>query len=1162
MSPEIRGIDFTEAQYKAVKTLDQNLAINAGAGTGKTRVLTERYLEILLTPFEEGGLMYQKDALEKIIAITFTRKATSEMKERIRERLEKYLTENDLAPQEEEWVLYIIDNLAKSRISTFHSFCKDILKSNFFKAGIDANFKILEGIEKQRLAEKAIINTLDKIRNDEEHQLYQCLWRLTYTYDKDELVSILTEMLNNRNRLSSLSDQEDLTDLIHNLIIKVIQDYLTDSNIKEKVNQLAAYTPVEDSDGVQVVKNILKLYDRLNSTLKSYSTNETEENKLKLIELHFKFMHCFYNFEKDKNLSIYRAMKAAHWEGGNESKKAVNSLHKELRGLVLDLTPFQDGQPLVVAADDKTKEAESLKLLLAVYQLVKSEYDNLKAQEGALDFLDLEEKVIKLFKEDYQLVEQLREEIQFMMIDEMQDNNYIQWDIIQPLLTTDPEYQHLAKGKLFIVGDPKQSIYGFRRADVRIFNHVVEEIEASSDFDNLIKLKNNFRSNQGIIDFVNTIFPQIMKNESEYDVSYENLICSRHVNSPSEVKENAKSHIEVLVTPKQGSDDEYSNAQYEAYTIAAKIDWLVNESDQKIVGKDQLTPVNYGDIAILMRSRSRLKEYEKALDEYGIDYQTVDGRGFYQNQEIYDIYLALKSLIYPEDDLNTFGLMRSPLFCLSDDELFSLKVDSKEKGFSKESLLRRVFAEYSQIKNVFAKWLELKDKVSIDVLIETILTDCGAFASYLAGAKGKQRLANIEKLIQEAAEFSYQQNGSLYQFVKELADLIENETAQAAGEITEADLDNKVKLMTVHASKGKEFPVVFLANMNSRGRNQTSKVLGDNLAQTDCLGVKYYDQNLVEQESKFYGILKDQLKEKERMEEKRIFYVAVTRTQDFLFLSGTVSKDRTKLNKSFKWLLKDGLDYDLKNFLSSTDYRDKITRACADRELEVNITESQVDIDLDKTQLEFEEIAQDFEVKTLIADPKFDKEVKTPSQLTAEKLSSQDSGSKNEAVCNLVKSKNEAALKGSIVHKAIELIVQGLEINYDYLFNLYPDHTKYPSLKTEVIKIVERIKECSEFNRLLKFDLQPEVEFYLEREGDMISGTIDLLFKDDEGVWNIVDWKTTRVTSEVNLDKQIKKHKPQMQTYEEAIKEMKEGKVVRSYIYFTEAESGNRLKLI
>ncbi|SJZ77295.1 UvrD-helicase domain-containing protein [Selenihalanaerobacter shriftii] len=1181
---EIRGMKFTPDQAQAVQNLDKNLAINAGAGSGKTRVLTERYLEILLTPQDQGGLMYKEDALDKIVAITFTKKAASEMKERIRERLTDYLannlTDSKDNKKERDWVFKLLDNLAKAKVSTIHSFCSDIIRNNLFELGIKADFNIIEGLEERELKEEAITSVLEKIINEEDSKFHKELQEITYSYGKRRLFDILNEMLDNTEGVESFlveNDSKELHDVInkgvYNDSLEAIEEYLNNQELKEEIKELGEYTPKNISRGVKVIKSILNYYQELLSSLELYQESDAPQDKDRLLNIHFKFLSCLYNFDQNKEVKIGRAMVAADWEGGNSVKKAAYRRFESLKEIIFDKVPTVKGKPLI-ASDEEA--AKILEILLKIYKRLDKRYHSLKEREGYLDYLDLEKRVVLAFRNNYDLVERLRRKIEFIMVDEFQDTNQTQWDIVRPLVTKDKDFNKLEEGKLFIVGDPKQSIYGFRRADVRIFNEVTQQITGNNvDDEKLIKLKKNFRSNKEIIDIINYIFNNIFpKNKEEangYDVKYQDLTFGRNNKYEEKVDEDPDSHIELLLT-QYFRDDDYSSAEYEAELMANKIEWLVKESDKRIFKEDSLDSVDYGDIAILMRSRTRLKEYEEALEKFNIPYRTVQGKGFYQRQEIYDIYLVLKALIYPEDDINVFGLFRSPLFALSDDQLFELMtLDSDED----EPLLKRVFVNYPKVEDKFNKWQQLKEEMSIDRLINTILIDCGAYTTYLAGTSGEQRLANFKKLIEGASDFSQQNGNNLYLFLERLKSLMEEEDKEGDGKL-EIEEGNYVRLMTIHASKGKEFPVVFLADLNNAGNARLGSFVCDEINGQEQIGIKYYDEELKRNKTSSHGMIKDNLILKDEMEGKRVFYVATTRAEEMLFLSGDIRIKRSggiTLNHSLKWLMQ-GLGYeveDLVEFLESEE-QEKIEEVTGEYgNIDLKLTKN------DRTIIEIEEEEAFKEVKkeltTEINPDKFklDPKIIFPSSLAKEEDFQGELSKEEVAVANEVNNSKEnlieasflneraATLKGTLVHEMIELLSTGDKLDRDYLFNCYPESKDYPDLRTEVEKVINEIEECPEFNEILENECRPEVEFYYKREGKPISGSIDLLFKDEDGEWAVIDWKTNRIDDMGYVNRLVEKYQKQIEIYQEVVREMTGQEEVKGYLYFTEADKGERL---
>ncbi|WP_027340834.1 UvrD-helicase domain-containing protein [Halonatronum saccharophilum] len=899
-SVSIRGMKFTKDQALAVSNIEGNLAIRAGAGSGKTRVLTERYVEILLAPPSKGGLMGDPSALEKIVAITFTKKAAAEMKDRIRERLEELLEDESLEEGRRKWIISLLDNLTYARISTMHSFCSDILRSNLFELGLKGNFRIVEGLELERIKEEAITSTLERVLAQEDHHLLKELKLISYLYGKSGFFRILNELLDDRGELKGFINKVDLEgvdgikakfdNLVDKLHIKSIGDYLQGDKVIAYIKELKEFEAVQESEGVTIVKEALRIFEEMSDL------DEGDYNR-ELIDNHYQLIECFYDFDNEKEIGIYRKMKAGNWGNGNSDKSKVNKIYKALRDSIIAVLPTVKigyKKKVLLKGFDDSWAIELLLALIKVYQQVLRNFKEIKRKGLYFDYFDLEERVIEAFNNNYELLQSLREEISFVMVDEFQDTNQTQWDIIRPLITDDDKFSNLVEGKLFIVGDPKQSIYGFRRADVRIFNKVIDKIVDDSKEDSLINLRQNFRSNKEIIDFINYIFPRIFgADHNLYDVDYQSLTFGRDITYKDRIDGDPDSHIEVLLTEDDKQLEGEDNKRREGQIIAQKIEWLVKQSEKMIVGEERLRKVEYGDIALLMRARTNLKLYEEALEEKGIPYTTVKGKGFYQRQEVYDIYLALRSLANKGDKLSAFGLLRSPLFALSDDQLFAYMRRVEESG---RNLLDLVSADYPKIKQLFAHWEELRRCSSLDKLIDRIISDCGGYASYLGGAKGSQRISNFDKLIDFAAEFSYRNGNNLYKFLKELELLMEEETDEGEGEDLSADA-GRVKLMTIHASKGKEFPVVFLVDLNNRGVSPGGSLLAGEVEGEEQLGLSYFGPDFEKNKTSSYGIIKDNLTLEEEMEGKRVFYVGVTRTEDMLFLSSRISpskKDKVK----------------------------------------------------------------------------------------------------------------------------------------------------------------------------------------------------------------------------------------------------------------------------
>ena len=1162
MGQEIRGLEFTAAQAQAVKTLDQNLAITAGAGSGKTRVLTERYIEILLTELEDER-KDAKEVLEKVVAITFTKKAAAEMKERIRERLAKYLSDNytSVSAKRKKDIINLLDNLSHAKISTMHSFCKRILKDNLFEIGLTTDFEIVQGIEKNNLIRQAVIEAVDEIISNEDHQLYDSLWDLNYRYGKSDLIDLLTEMLEERENIKRFSKEAEYNSvkdkfyqLFVNMQLNKVEDYITNQQVRSKIKELDTFEEKKDSVGSNTVKKISEIGTKLFSLWDANKENDQEQ----LVELHLQLLQCFYDSNNNRELKIGNKMKKENWVGGTEVKREALGIYKDLKSLLPDAG---DPPPQM----DNQAKVEVVERLLEIYPIISDKYRALKRQYNYFDFLDLEQQVIETFNNNYHLVEKLRNEIDFMLVDEFQDTNQMQWDIIRPLVTIDKEFTELASGKLFVVGDPKQSIYGFRRADIRIFKEVMQQIEAKNPQGKL-ELSKNFRSNQALIDFTNYVFEDVFVSSAEaateYDVVKQDLSFGREVKYQDKINGHPDSHIEVLLTTDQSED--YSRSEYEAQQIAEKIKWLVEESDKKIFKEDSLQSVDYGDIAILMKTRSKLKDYEQSLEQAGIDYITVAGKGYYQRQEIYDLYLALKSLLNPQDDAIVFGLFRSPLFGFSDDQLFRL-MQQKDN-----TLLKSIFKQYPEIKLQFESWQQKRNQISIDQLIDKILKDCGAYASYLSGVDGKQKIANFEKLIEEAAQFSTNEGNNLQAFALQLEDLMAEETREGNKELA-VEEEGAVQLMTIHAAKGKEFPVVFLVDLNHEGGHPTGKVICEELNGQEQLGIEYYTTDLKSSQTSSYRILEDEKEAKEQFENKRVFYVGVTRAEEMLFLS--TSLKGKKFKNGFKWLMQ-GLGYDkakFAEFIAGEEKSQTETLTIDDgeqqRSVEVKLTKNKTAVTELDIELEFEPSTPDNDLNILTEQESeaLTIAVETPSS-TAEFEAKAETGQEPDRSREnklYWQEENLATLKGTIIHHGLELLINNGTIDYNYLFRSHPDVEQYSNKKEEIKAELKKIENCPEFCDLTAGQCQTEVDFYLQiEENKFMNGSIDLLTQNQAGEWVVVDWKTNRINSRQDIENNLHEYQSQLEYYERAVQQLKDTENVKTYLYFTDAPAGERLQQV
>ncbi len=793
----------TDSQDLAIRTIDRNVAVNAGAGTGKTKVLTERYIHIL----ENGNLEMGKE-VESIIAITFTKKATGEMKERIREEIKKRFAED------KKWRRYYRD-MEKANISTIHSFCGNILKDNALEAEIDPMFTVLDDNDGDLLLEETIIELLTMgIEKDEN------IYNMIRLFGKDDLTKIVLE--------------------IKGIYYKIRTVGYTFEEVKDMTLKSIDSIQVNLDDIQSIKDNFIYLMDK--------SRKGSKIQKLKTKDTWIRFYKDEYSQDELVPILEYLLDNI-----GTNSKEADRI--EKLEALINEILMVKEKQYRWVYET-------ILKLLIQV----DKRYARKKDELGALDYDDLQILVLKLL-EDESIRQKYQGKFKYIMVDEFQDTNELQKKIFYKLCTKD---KILDRSNLFIVGDPKQSIYGFRGADLEVFYSVMDDIG------NVINLEKNFRTVDTIITVVNDLFEKLMGNRY-------NALKSYHV-SNNKIDVEILEKEDLMVPPNIGNRD--YNTYYESRLIASRI--------KELVGKGQF---NYGDFALLFRATTTDHIYEEALREYGIPYYNIGGKGFYQSQEIIDLLNGIKTISNRYDTIATIGFLRGPMIGLSDKTIYWL-LRYKENslihtlGMDIPYIEKKEKEKASKAEKLLKKLMVKKDLYGVYPLLNELIHEIYYLESLLLYQGGRQLVSNVYKFLEIARKFDKELAGSLEDFIDYIEKLKHTDESQAKIEGEDADV---VKIMTIHKSKGLQFPVVVIPQM-ARGFNYQQPSILFN--KDKGIGLKYDDT------PPFYNSMKDCIRTKDDEENKRILYVAMTRAEKRLII-GNQGK-----NSGFKKFIKDLIDID------------------------------------------------------------------------------------------------------------------------------------------------------------------------------------------------------------------------------------------------------------
>jgi len=835
----------TVEQQLAIDTIDRNVSVSAGAGSGKTAVLKQRFLHILKKSKDEveaakgilgNNIVYSSSTYagvkaSNIVGITFTRKAAGEIKSRIREAILETMNEGDVS----FWRMQL-EELERAQINTIHGLCSRILRENPVEANLDPGFVIAEDTDYEAFKEDCILKFIRKELADTEDNSVKAL---TDIFGASKLREYLAGLA---PYFDDIAEEQDLT-AAYNASIACIPDcidelkgqlqYLADERdniaITGKGKKAASYTYLEI-----LGSNLLQIFADLD-----FGSLESVKNAL-----------SFTARDRVKEERDIAKDKLADIETRFIDKEAIPLMH-HWQNLIKDLSEF-----LTIE----------------------------KQNENMLTYDDLETKAIELLTNNDELRHKYQQKYQCFMVDEFQDTNDKQCALIYLLCGDSADV--LEGNKLFVVGDPKQSIYRFRGADVDVFAHVQKEIRDSSGIN--ISMKTNFRSKDKILDCCNETFEKIMGKGSS-SVVFEPLDCADFNQDFSILPELIK------------IDPDASNPnKLELVAVAQKIIEVANidKNSEAYKTGDKV----YGNMAVLLRSMTHVNDLTQVLSDYNIPFVVIDGKGFYERQEIADIINLFDVMLDPYQNIPFAAILRSPYFGFDDELLTKLLLKNDYAWDALRSLKEDSWSDVNQIQHEqlllsFRKIMHLYSCVSYMDLAEIWTEIWKTFdleAVISMQNNGRQKLANIKKLRKLSLEYIQENNVGLAEWLE----YVKNGRAMEMRE-TNANLDSvdAVQIMTIHKSKGLEFSKVFLPFLGAKQNSDTraivySKGLG--------LGVQLADSKGNPIKTSVYKAIKELDKDKDREERQRLLYVAMTRAENELYMFGIPAKSEKEFDES-KW---------------------------------------------------------------------------------------------------------------------------------------------------------------------------------------------------------------------------------------------------------------------
>ncbi len=825
---------FTPDQKKAATRRSHAIAVTAGAGSGKTRVLVGRYLHLL----EQGY------PLRSLVAITFTDKAAREMRTRIRaaiqQRLTVFPTSNLQSPLEAPnlWQTAFTE-LDAARIGTIHSLCAEILRAHPAEAVLDPNFVVLEEGQSAAWQTQAIESALS--------------WATTRS-DTATLITLFTERGLRDVLITLIERRLDVTTVwqastqVEAGLTHWLNERLTAAAWRDALNALSEVRARKADDKLEIARRAV--LDRWQAVTAARAAADWDT--------------LFNGLAQLRTATSTQGQKA-NWAEADLS--TARDAMKTLRDYYdAELAPLVGKEGTLSWSLDQ-QLAAALPALQLLHSHALQEYQRLKDEQQALDFDDLEGRAAQLLTQSHGVRQRWQKDIQAVLVDEFQDTNARQRDIVYALTNfapAQPEQKVVkskeARGELFIVGDAKQSIYKFRGADVAVFRQVQSDIQAAAGL--TVDLDLTFRAHHALVQSLNDLLRPVLGEALDparpYEVPFAELRA--HRKQPEKPAQRVP-YVEFQIGV---GENAASGREAAAAALAQRLHALHREED-----------LAWSDIALLFRASTGFSAYEDALERAGVPFITLAGRGFYDRPEIHDVLNALAAIHDPTDDLALAGLLRSPAIGLSDADLYRLRfaTGSDQPRSLWETL--KTSEVFEDLRGLITNLHDLAGRVSVAEVLKRLLDLTHYRALLSAVPRGHRLRRNVDKLLADAHASRLISLGEFLEYVQTLEDsgVREGEAPVEAG--------GAVQLMTVHKAKGLEFPVVVIADAAHDLSNRSNAVLLD-----ERLGLRIALADADGAHPVTYRLAGLNEQAKDDAEDKRLLYVAATRAKEKLIISG------------------------------------------------------------------------------------------------------------------------------------------------------------------------------------------------------------------------------------------------------------------------------------
>ena len=1178
------GRTWTEEQLKAIVDKNSNILVSAAAGSGKTTVLVERMIRKII----DDGV-----DIDKILVVTFTNSAASEMRERILNALYKKIDEkpDDLRLRRQ------IVLLNKASICTIDSFCLDVIRNNFFEIGVSSNFRIADNNELELLKQEALEDCLEKMYSEQGEEINT----LVDTY-------------------AGYKDDEDLKNIILKLYDFIQSCPFPEDWLKEKLDLLSQK---EDDFAKSVWGKILikDFDDEINNCINTLRVIKAKLEKWpELIKYEFIIDSDIVALEGllDDSLSWDEKLDLAHkvsisykdrkWATDKKLNNSLKDEAKEVRDSVKDRVRDKISKTFSStskeAYDDIDKMYPIINSLVNVVLDFSNKFAVLKTEKNVMDFSDIEHFALKILlsKDENgnyvktEVAKRYESRFEEIAIDEYQDSNEVQERILKAISNGN---------NIFMVGDVKQSIYRFRQARPELFIEKYETygLNSRNDLGEKIQLYKNFRSRKNVLNLTNDLFANIMSKdfgEIEYNQDeYLNYAATSFDN----LKQEELPEIDIIDLKQEDFvedideeddteevEERIEKIELEAKMVAQKIRKLVKEKYQ-VSESGELRDIKYKDIVILLRATSGVSEiFEKELTRLEIPVFSDVAENYLETIEIQTMIALLKVIDNPLRDIPLVTTMRSFIGNFTDNELLQIRLcqsegyyyDAVKQSLESDEIDEVLKEKVKRFIEMINRWRKEEKYLPLNELIWKIYSETDYLNYVTLMPNGKIRKENLKMLIERAKEYEKISFKGLFNFIRYI-ERLKNSSSDLAQAKLIGENENVVRIMSIHKSKGLEFPVTIIscAHKKFNERDFSEKLL---LHQDLGFGPQYINYaRQITYTTAAKEALKIRAKDELLAEEMRILYVALTRSKEKIIITGIEEDLYNKLEKQ-----KEMLDiYEkengkinhliLKKFKTYLGWLELnyLNQDKDNKVLELNVISKQDIIKEDKVEekelkkIDYKSVDISKIDELLRWEYLYKDSTKIQSKMSVTKIKELKSESNaedhhKEYMPNFMKEeKITAAQKGTLLH----LVLQKLDLKKEYsleelkefveglyakkiINNLQKENIDVNKIfKILSSKFFERVKDAKEIHKESPFYTYIPVKDIYGIESDekvLVQGIIDLYYIDKDDKLVLLDYKTDYVSSKEEL---VEKYKVQLIIYKKALEESLKQEVKEVYIY-------------